>query len=281
MAIVNEKPKSRKLGPRSHERQFTIVNATSEQDALTSLISYVGLTYGGLVLDENGVSVDEVYPGIFDGSVKFIPPEEKERKDEQEQAQQPGDPPEYSFDISGGTFRLTHAIATRSYVPPGGTAVDFKNAIGVTKEGVEGCDIPVCEYKWEEKHMIRTSQLTQAYIDGLERLYGRLNNATFRGKPEKHVRFMGATGSCTATSKKVPITFRFESGKHLKDHTIGDITGIEKLPFEYLWVSFDNEHDNVAQKVRKTALQVDVNTVHQYGDFAALGIGTQVLRLHS
>jgi hypothetical protein len=90
---------------------------------------------------------------------------------------------------------------------------------------------------------------------------------------------MGANGSGSQRDKKWPFTFRFESGEKLTNHTIGTITGIEKLPFEYLWCSYGEDHDTAARMVRKIAQQVEVNTVHYEGNFAQLGIGTGVLQL--
>jgi len=50
----------------------------------------------------------------------------------------------YTFDTGGGTQHITQSLATISkHAKPGETAPDFKQAIGVTTDSVEGVDVTV------------------------------------------------------------------------------------------------------------------------------------------
>jgi len=53
----------------------------------------------------------------------------------------------FQFDTGGGTQHITQSLATVSkHAPPGETPPDFKGAIGVTEDSVEGVDITVPVY---------------------------------------------------------------------------------------------------------------------------------------
>ena len=54
--------------------------------------------------------------------------------------------------------------------------------------------------------------------------------------------------------------------------TIGDITGVDKKGWEYIWVRYaDAEDENV---LVKQPIAVYVEKVYDEGNFAGLGIGT-------
>jgi len=49
---------------------------------------------------------------------------------------------------------------------------------------------------------------------------------------------------------------------------------IEKEGWQYLWVRFSDEEDNVAKTLIKKSIAAYVERVYEYGDFSSLGIGT-------
>jgi hypothetical protein len=53
---------------------------------------------------------------------------------------------------------------------------------------------------------------------------------------------------------------------------MGDITGIDKKGWEYLWVRYQDAED--ADVLVKQPAAVYVEQVYPYGDFSLLGIGT-------
>ncbi|MFN4261629.1 MAG: hypothetical protein ACK4RK_20290 [Gemmataceae bacterium] len=67
------------------------------------------------------------------------------------------------------------------------------------------------------------------------------------------------------------IIFRFAASPNATDLTVGDIQGIEKKGWEYLWVRYaDAEDENT---LVKQPIAAYVERVYDYGDFSLLGIG--------
>lgn len=179
---------------------------------------------------------------------------------------------DFSFDTTGGTQKITQSFRTvNKYAAPGKTAPDFGGAIGVNNDSVEGCEIPTAAFKWTETHYLPIAQATFAYAETLEALTGKRNAQPFRGKPAGAVIFEGAQGG-KKDSETAAITFHFKSGKHVSGLTLGEITGIDKKAWDYLWVRYeDAESEN--QLVKKpVAAYVEEVTIE--ADFAQLGIGT-------
>jgi hypothetical protein len=54
---------------------------------------------------------------------------------------------------------------------------------------------------------------------------------------------------------------------------LGNITGINKQGWHYLWVRFDDDEDSSAKTLIKKPIAAYVERVYEYGDFSALGIG--------
>ena len=56
--------------------------------------------------------------------------------------------------------------------------------------------------------------------------------------------------------------------------TVGDITGIDKKGWEYMWVRYADAEDTTAKAIVKKPVAVYVEKVYDAGNFADLGIGT-------
>jgi len=180
------------------------------------------------------------------------------------------DESQYTFDTGGGTQHITQSISTvASYDSEGGTAPNFKQAIGVSTDSVEGVDITVPVFNFTETHIIADTLVTGTYKLALFALTGQVNNAAFKGFAAGEVLFLGASGSKRGTDDW-EITFRFAASPNVTGLTIGDITGVAKKGWEYLWIRYadaEDEHTLVKQPVAAY-----VEQVYQYGDFSGLGI---------
>ena len=55
---------------------------------------------------------------------------------------------------------------------------------------------------------------------------------------------------------------------------MGNIAGIDKEGWHYLWVRFADDEDNAAKTLIKKPIAAYVERVYEYGSFAGLGIGT-------
>ena len=70
------------------------------------------------------------------------------------------------------------------------------------------------------------------------------------------------------------ITFRFAASPNRTGLTIGDIKGIDKKGWEYMWVRYADSEDAAARAIVKTPVGVYVEQVYEDGDFMGLEIGT-------
>jgi len=270
MATLTEKIDSREWteGDRSSVTFHYVLDGTADDlAAKTLLLDSTPTTYDGLVRDEctlEPIFVDTVSGvGKWKCSVRYVKPGFT--------APEVGES-SFSFDTSGGTQHVTQSLATVGRYPPG-SAPDFGGAIGVTHDSVEGVDITAPVYSFSETHWLADSAVTQNYKTTLFNLTGKVNNAPFKGMAAGECLFLGASGSKRGADDW-EITYRFAASPNRSGLTIGDITGISKKGWEYLWVRYADSEDTAAKAVVKRPVAVYVEQVYEYGNFAALGIGT-------
>lgn len=262
MATIHEKFDSREATA-SVESPSTdllyVVEGTDDDVVVRSLVeSTIPALYLGLIFQSYHIST--LGAGVWEISVRYGKKEPKE----------PGES-SFSFDTGGGTQHITQSLETVGSHVDSGTAPDFKGAIGVTADSVEGADITVPVYNFTETHYIDDALVTGAYKAALFSLTGRVNDGGFKGFAEGEVLFLGASGSKRG-SDDWEISFRFAASPNVTGLSIGDITGIDKKGWEYLWVRYaDVEDEHV---LVKQPLAVYVERVYESGDFSALGIGT-------
>jgi len=177
----------------------------------------------------------------------------------------------YEFDTTGGTAHITQGLDTARYAKPGETAPDFKGAIGVTENAVEGVDVLVPKFAFSERHYLAAELVTPAYKAVIANLTGRVNLDPFRGFAQGEVLFLGAQGS-VRSSTDWEISYRFEASPNVSGLTIGEIGGVAKRGHDYLWVRYEEEEDAAAHSIVRVPKAVYVEQVYQYGLFAGLGI---------
>lgn len=275
MAIhFDERPKSRK----SSENPLTVTylyvldgifdHAAARAYAIAATPVVRAHPSGALIYRSN-VELDPQGYQTWHVSVPYVTADDR-RRDWQ--------PYEYrwTFDTTGGSARITSALEhIQSYAPAGATAPDHKGAIGVTASGVEGTEIVVPQFKWTETHQLPAVFATFAYSDTVEALTGKVNAATFRGKPAGSVRFDGAAGGGSSKNPNlVEITYHFVRGVAISNQSYGDITGVDKAAWEYLWIEYQTEEDSTANRAVERPLAAHVERVYDSGDFSLLGIGT-------
>jgi hypothetical protein len=178
----------------------------------------------------------------------------------------------YQFDTGGGTQHITQSLGTvqryarTGYVPP-----NFLGAVGVSQNNVDGVDIVVPVYHFSEVNYESNSQVDVAYKQTLFTLTGRVNNDIWNGYAAGEVLFLGAAGSMRAGGDW-EITYRFAASPNLTSITIGDITGIAKKGWEYLWVQYLDGVDNDAYSLIKRPHSVHIEQVYPVGDFSDLHV---------
>jgi len=267
--IVEEKLQSRELSAgdsATAELLYTIRGTANDTEAQGELASVSPLYHNGLprkTLRVSPVFVDVNDPdrSIWDGTVSYARDVRPETGDSV-----------FSFDTGSGTQHITQSLATvGKYAAPHQTALNFGGAIGVTHDSVEGVDITVPVYNWTETHYLDNVYVTGNYRAALFWLTGKVNQQTFRGFEPGEVLFLGASGSKRG-EEDWEITFRFAASPNAWNLTVGDITGICKRGWEYLWVRYADGEDQGEPVKRPAAVYVE--QVYEYGDFRGLGIGT-------
>ncbi|HZT82275.1 MAG TPA: hypothetical protein VFA26_18755 [Gemmataceae bacterium] len=237
-----------------------VVDGTEDDAAVRALVeATIPAIYAGLVFQSYRIAHQG--SGLWEVSVRYGKLEPKE----------PGES-SFSFDTGGGTTHITQSLATvNSYAPAGETPPDFKGAIGVNNDSVEGTDITIPVYNFKETHYIPVALVTPAYKATLFYFTGKVNAFPFKGFAPGEVLFQGASGSQRG-QEDWEITFSFAASPNVTGLTVGDITGIDKKGWEYLWVRYQDAED--ADVLVKQPAAVYVEQVYPYGDFSLLGIGT-------
>lgn len=182
----------------------------------------------------------------------------------------PADESAASFDTSGGTQHIKVSRQTlNSYSASGaGTAPTTKNAINVDGQQVGGTDIVVPVYSFEETKIFPFASVNLAYKMNLFAATGTTNNAGFKGFAAGEVLCMGFSGRSRGTSE-YSISGRFAASPNLTGLTIGDITGINKGGWNFLWVMFEDSSDQ--DLLLKKPIHAYVERVYNPSNFGLMG----------
>lgn len=267
MAIVGEKWNGRHqtVGENpQQENEYLIFQAVDDTDAQQSMLAYVPQYWsiGNFVLPIQTSEITErLTVDMYAGRVVWAwnPPQEE------------GDEL-ISFDTSGGNAKILQSLQTMGrYAAPGFTAPDFKGAIGVTEDGIEGVEVPIPALQFSLQRRFSETFVTNAYIKTLSDLTGCVNNAVWKSFPAGEVRFDGASGQ-QKIGKPWDITFKFTRSKNVTGLTVGPITGVAKKGWEYLWIRHRKTVDGTAQRLIQVPLAAYVEKVLYDADFAALGL---------
>ena len=161
-----------------------------------------------------------------------------------------------------------------------GPAPDFKGAIGVTTDGVEGVDITVPVFSFAVTRYMAPASVTTAYVGNLYQLTGKVNSGNFTVTLDNGVTlsfnageclFLGASGSKRG-DEDWEITFRFAGSPNKTNLTIGDITVPAKAGWEYLWVRYSDQEDGDAKALVKRPIAAYVEKVYDAGNLSLLGL---------
>jgi len=271
MATLTEKVDSRETvtGERPSVTMHYILDGTSDDiTAKTLLLNSTPTTYDGLVRDE--CTLEPIFVDTTTGQGKWACTVRYVAWEYQYQSPEVGES-SFAFDTGGGTQHITQSLATVGrYAPAGRTAPDFKGAIGVTHDNVEGVDITVPVYNFSETHYIPDANVNKAAYFVLT---GKVNSAPFKGLAAGECLFLGASGSKRGEDDW-EITFRFAASPNRTNIQIGNITVASKKGWEYLWVRYADAEDAGSNTLVKQPVAVYVEKVYEEGDFSALEIGT-------
>ncbi|OQA03991.1 MAG: hypothetical protein BWY69_00146 [Planctomycetes bacterium ADurb.Bin401] len=178
---------------------------------------------------------------------------------------------EYNFDTGGGSQKITQTISPLTVTAYGDNPPDFKGAINVDDNSVNGIDIIVPVFNFNETKQIGRDFITTAFKTSVFRLTSKVNSQPWHGFEAGEVLFMGASGSKHGRTGDYELNFKFAASPNKTNITIGSITGINKKGWEYLWVRYEKSTDqNCLIQIPRA---VYVHQVYESGDFSALGLG--------
>lgn len=281
---VSELPKSRALtrgASPAREDRYHVSGTDSEQDAADALFAaapeeITDSKMGALI--QSSYTVEEVFIDSGNlarcrwlGTVKYQPFPPYPRTGTTAA----------SFSTKGGTQHVTHSKQTlRSYgryssgiveTPP-----DFKQAVGVDKNGVQGADIIIPVYNYSFTKYIAAAKLTDEYRGRLFYLTGKVNADAFGGTAAGESLFNGVEGSRRAIGDW-ELRFEFSASPNMQDIYIGDVGrdpnlshGIVKGGWEYLWVYYSEMEDPTAHCIVNVPTAAYVEKMYDTDTFAKL-----------
>lgn len=179
---------------------------------------------------------------------------------------------EVSFDISGQSQRINQSLATiNTYAAPGHTAPDFKGAINVTRDGVQGAEIIVPQFSYQRTWYVTEATVTAAWIANRANLVGTVSSTSLFGIGAAGEMLMtGFAGTARPSEEDWAITMRWARRENLTNQTVGEITGINQDGWDFLWIHHIDEEDDTAKMIVRRAISAYVERVYRRLDHAAL-----------
>jgi hypothetical protein len=178
------------------------------------------------------------------------------------------------YRTTGQTARIIQGFGTVYANALVGSPPNFNGLVGVTRDGVEGVDVPIPSFAFSIDY--RFSSISQAYLYLCHQLTGCVNNATFLGFAAGELLFTGIDGEVGMTSggaivlSSSPISFNFEASPNQSGLQVGPFTIPFKYGWDYLWPRTVEEASNDA--VIRTTTSVHIDRVLRWADLSMLGI---------
>lgn len=266
MGFAVEKYNGRKITTgqnASVEVEYLVFDEIDESLAMAALLAEAPETWGNAPIQST--SLEQIHDSMWIGTVtwgftQLTPPTEEEGESTT------------SFSTKGGKAKITQSRGTTAYAKSGETAPDFKGAIGVTKDSVEGVEITVPALQFSKTRRFPPGWLTSDRVKALSRLTGSTNQTTFLGFAPGELIFEGCEGTQKDVDEPVDVKFDFIGSQNVTGQTYGDITGVNKLGWQYLWFLYQESEDATAKAVVKRPIACYVETVLPAADFSGIGI---------
>lgn len=254
-------------GNASVSRKYTVLGATTEDEAISAVRDYIVLTLGpnlyGLVLDT--ISADEEVWGCWRSTANW---KTFARKSPPKQGES-----QFNFEIGLEPVRVrvpVSAIDVFKIEDAPDWQPELINDLG-DGEDAEGVDVYEPTYEESETVWGPTEALTPTYRNKLKRLVGKTNSQPFKGWDIGEVLLMGVSGTRRGAEDS-ELTFRWSVRENQDDLTVGQITGISKQGWQYLWPRYDKVRQSNGPAVNAIT-HVAVATVFRQADFKDLDIG--------
>lgn len=148
-----------------------------------------------------------------------------------------------------------------------GAAPDYKRAIGVTRDRVQGVDVfaPKFEFSVTNKH----SNVGFPTLKYWYSLVAHTNRKTFKTFQPGEVLYLGSSGRAVPGGYWVA-THRFAASPNLTGVQVSPDFKVDKKGWEYVWATYGPQR--IANSVLQLPTNVYVERVYDEGDFDLLGI---------
>lgn len=298
---VVEQPGTRSIskGERyAQEWTYRVFTTLDAREAETALLSKIPAMREGLLF-QSITQTEETTSGIWTFKVQYGDTETRATRDLKPEATQGGeggkpggggggggDEQEVSssthFDLSGESTHINRSLKTIARYPKG--APDYRQAINVTDESVDGVDVETGILTWTEPVEIPAAKVTRGWAKKLGQMYYGINDKPFRGYQRGEVQFRGGTGERIGAKWK--FNFRFASRFNevntpigLFAAGVGPVVGagvtieheVSKNGWDYLWFQYEPTVDKTRLVVAPTACYVE--QIFHYRDFDHLQMG--------
>lgn len=263
----------RRLSDTRAERMYTVEGTSSDTEARSAAAAEApgSILVGGNKLTREGIEVEEIGNGLWFAIATYSKKETATAVVANTSA--------FTFETRGGTQRIMQSLATVARYPAPSaswTPPNFQGAINVTEDGPDGIDVTVPVFSCNIT--VARQTVTQSYLSSLFRLTGRVNNANFTIVTDDGAQITFATGECLylgASGGKRgdepwEIAHAFAGSPNVTGLSIGDLTGIEKKGWEYLWAYYTARVDDDAKMLVRKPIAAYVEQVYRYDNFGAL-----------
>ena len=173
-----------------------------------------------------------------------------------------------SFSTTGATTHLNQSLQTRGiYSAPGIAAPVYHGAIGVSDSGVAGVDITIPAFEFSVRKKFEF--VSTGYLLAMVAMTGRVNSTPWSIFSPGEALFLGGEGG-EDEQNWVDVTYHFAARPNEFAMTVGNITGITKQGWDYLWVKHGEKV--VGDRVLQVPEAAYVEQVYHGGNFNVLGI---------
>jgi hypothetical protein len=187
-------------------------------------------------------------------------------------------PGSIAWDTTGNTEHITQGLVAEERMPA--NAADFKGAINVNGDGVDGIDVVRPAMRYSETWILPVSvAVGDEYVRAVFGLTGTVNQSNFRAFGPENVLFLGARAQWQGDLPYVAVTYDFEARKGYGDdtpqYTVPGIAGaMDKKGWEHIWIAYEPEANN--QKLVRKPIAFYKNKVYEVADWSPLQLGGDI-----
>ena len=189
-----------------------------------------------------------------------------------DQSQGSGSYVQFGFAVGGDTMHISRSksvISSDSRTGSGLTAPVTYGAIGLTRNSVEGADIPARGLRFNITNYYTPDLWDTSFLTLFYALHTCYNNATFYGFSAGEVLFMGCDGQGDAY-RLVPIKFEFLAKPNVSALADSPFPALTALGHDLIDYTYINETSNDFQV--RTPFYRYVHRVHDPANFTLLGL---------